>query len=69
MYDQSSDSLFIGFMGATIAVCTVSDARWIAMINHVPYWIYGPVLIVFVTWVMSNIQEVEDYEVLPSLVL
>ena len=46
------DSLFIGFMGATIAVCVIClvFTRWIALITYVPYWIYGPLLLVFVTW-------------------
>ena len=46
------DSLFIGFMGATIAVCVIClvFTRWIALITYVPYWIFGPLLLVFVTW-------------------
>ena len=46
------DSLFIGFMGATIAVCVIClvFTRWIALITYVPYWIYGPLLLIFVTW-------------------
>lgn len=50
--DKFFSSLFIGFMGATIAVCIICliFTRWIAMITYVPYWIYGPVLLAFVTW-------------------
>jgi putative tricarboxylic transport membrane protein len=46
------DSLFIGFMGATIAVCVIClvFTRWIAMITYIPYWVFGPLLLVFVTW-------------------
>jgi|TARA_R110002074_G_scaffold182935_1_gene348014 TctA family transporter len=46
------DSLFIGFMGATIAVCVICLVfiRWIALITYVPYWIFGPLLLAFVTW-------------------
>jgi len=50
--DKFFSSLFIGFMGATVAVCALClvFTRWIALITYVPYWIYGPVLLVFVTW-------------------
>ena len=46
------DSLFIGFMGATIAVCVIClvFTRWLALITYVLYWIFGPLLLVFVTW-------------------
>lgn len=46
------DSLFLGFMGATIAVCVIClvFTRWIALITYVPYWIFGPLLLAFVTW-------------------
>jgi len=46
------DSLFIGFMGATVLVCIIClvFTRWIALITYVPYWIYGPLLLIFVTW-------------------
>lgn len=46
------DSLFIGFMGATVLVCIIClvFTRWIALITYVPYYIYGPLLLVFVTW-------------------
>ena len=39
-------------MGATIAVCVIClvFTRWIALITYVPYWIFGPLLLVFVTW-------------------
>ena len=50
--DRFFDSLFIGFMGATIAVCVIClvFTRWIAMITYIPYWVFGPLLLVFVTW-------------------
>ena len=50
--DRFFDSLFIGFMGATIAVCVIClvFTRWIAMITYIPYWVFGRLLLVFVTW-------------------
>jgi len=61
------DSLFIGFMGATVAVCffCLVFTRWIAMITYVPYWVYGPLLLVFVTWAcVQYTGGWEDYVVL-----
>jgi putative tricarboxylic transport membrane protein len=50
--DKFFSSMFIGFMGATVVVCVLClvFTRWIALITYVPYWIYGPMLLVFVTW-------------------
>jgi len=50
--DRFFSSLFIGFMGATVLVAVICllFTRWIAYITHVPYWIYGPFLLLFVTW-------------------
>ena len=61
------DSLFIGFMGATIAVCALCliFTRWIAMITYVPYYVYGPLLLLFVTWAcMQYTGGWEDFAVL-----
>jgi TctA family transporter len=50
--DRFFSSLFIGFMGATVlvAILCLVFTRWIALITYVPYWIYGPLLLIFVTW-------------------
>lgn len=50
--DRFFSSLFIGFMGATVlvAILCLMFTRWIALITYVPYWIYGPLLLIFVTW-------------------
>jgi TctA family transporter len=39
-------------MGATVLVCIIClvFTRWIALITYVPYYIYGPLLLIFVTW-------------------
>tara|TARA_Y100000287_G_C14218423_1_gene354813 strand:- start:324 stop:1775 length:1452 start_codon:yes stop_codon:yes gene_type:complete len=53
MYDDKFfDMLFYGFMGATIITCAICliFTRWISLITYVPYWVYGPILIVFVGW-------------------
>ena len=50
--DRFFSSMFIGFMGATVLVAVICliFTRWIALITYVPYWVYGPLLIVFVVW-------------------
>ena len=63
---QFFNSMFIGFMGATLLVCVIClvFTRWIAMITYVPYWIYGPVLLVFVTWAcVQPYYRWEDYAI------
>jgi len=46
------DAMFWGFMGATFLVCILCliFTRYIALITYLPYWVYGPVLLAFVTW-------------------
>lgn len=50
--DRFFSSMFIGFMGATVLVAVICliFTRWIALITYVPYWVYGPLLIIFVVW-------------------
>ena len=53
VYDSKFfDSMFWGFMGATVLVCILCliFTRYIALITYLPYWVYGPVLLAFVTW-------------------
>ena len=61
------DSLFIGFMGATILVCIfcLVFTRYIALITYLPYWVYGPLLLAFLTWAcVQYTGGWEDYAVL-----
>jgi len=63
---QFFDSMFIGFMSATVLVCVVClmFTRYIAKITYLPYWIYTPLLLAFVVW--SCVQYTggwEDYAV------
>jgi len=65
--DRFFSSLFIGFMGATVLVAIICllFTRWIAYITHVPYWIYGPLLLLFVTWAcVQYTGSWEDYVIL-----
>lgn len=65
--DRFFSSMFIGFMGATIlvAILCLAFTRWIALITHVPYWIYGPLLIAFVVWAcVQYTGGWEDYAIL-----
>jgi len=60
------DSMFIGFMAATVLVCAIClmFTRHIAKITYLPYWIYTPALLAFVVW--SCVQYTggwEDYAV------
>jgi len=63
---QFFDSMFIGFMSATVLVCALClmFTRHIAKITYLPNWIYTPVLLAFVIW--SCVQYTggwEDYAV------
>ena len=65
--DRFFSSMFIGFMGATIlvAILCLVFTRWIALITHVPYWIYSPLLIAFVVWAcVQYTGGWEDYAIL-----
>ena len=46
------DSMFVGFMAATVLVCVIClmFIRIVAKITYLPYWIYTPLLFAFVTW-------------------
>jgi putative tricarboxylic transport membrane protein len=52
MDEKFFDSMFIGFMAATVLVCVIClmFIRIVAKITYLPYWIYTPLLLIFVVW-------------------